>query len=435
MKVTYHLDGSPNTHTDQRGVVHTYQYDDNRWVELDRVTNFGSSGIVDQAVKSIGRSYDTLGRTTAVTSYGTNDGTGTPVNQLAYTFDSYGMLTETDQEHDVAVDGSTLSVRYGYEESADGSNRLTNGLRQSSLRTPWHQANSKYLRLYYGASGSATETRFDRLHQISGQFEQNGSYPIADDYRYAGVNRLWTARTRWANGGANQLYLHYDGAALGDTTRGYDRFGQVIGHSTSGSAGASSFGYTYDYAGNRLTRDVQTSTNNVWDQKYAYDDLLRLATSDQGTLASGNIASPTFEEDFTLDQLGNWQNLVKKTGGSTTLDQNRAHNEVNEVGTIGATTGTNWADPVHDDAGNMTTIPQPKAPASGYTAIYDAWNRMVEVKDGGTTVQVNGARSQTLNLHSPRISQIDTSHPLILTPENLPPRLAGIFFAFFPESA
>ena len=30
------------------------------------------------------------------------------------------------------------------------------------------------------------------------------------------------------------------------------------------------------------------------------------------------------------------------------------HNDANEVGTIGATTGTNWGDPVHDAAGNMT---------------------------------------------------------------------------------
>ena len=36
----------------------------------------------------------------------------------------------------------------------------------------------------------------------------------------------------------------------------------------------------------------------------------------------------------------------------------------------------------------MTTIPQPKAPTSSYTLKYDAWNRLVEVKDG-TVVQAN----------------------------------------------
>ena len=133
VEMAYHLDGSPNTQTDQRGVVHTYQYDANRRVELDRVTSFGSSGIVDDTVKSIGRTYDTLGRTTHVTSYSTNNGTGTPLNQLAYMFDTNGMLTETDQEHDGAVDGSTLCVLNGYSEAIDDNDRFINGLRQTSL--------------------------------------------------------------------------------------------------------------------------------------------------------------------------------------------------------------------------------------------------------------------------------------------------------------
>ncbi len=34
----------------------------------------------------------------------------------------------------------------------------------------------------------------------------------------------------------------------------------------------------------------------------------------------------------------------------------------------------------------MTTIPQPASPSSSYTLKYDAWNRLVEVKDGSTVV-------------------------------------------------
>ena len=92
-------------------------------------------------------------------------------------------------------------------------------------------------------------------------------------------------------------------------------------------------------------------------------------------------SSPTFEEDYTLDQLGNWENLTKKTSGSTTLDQDRTHNAANELQTVDV-----WQNPAHDAAGNMTTIPRPKAPANGYTAKYDAWNRLVEVKDASTTI-------------------------------------------------
>jgi hypothetical protein len=47
----------------------------------------------------------------------------------------------------------------------------------------------------------------------------------------------------------------------------------------------------------------------------------------------------------------------------------------------------------------MTTIPQPAAPASSYTATYDAWNRLVKLVDGANTVQENqydGLRRRTI---------------------------------------
>ena len=85
---------------------------------------------------------------------------------------------------------------------------------------------------------------------------------------------------------------------------------------------------------------------------------------DQGTLSGGSITSANFEQDFTLDQLGNWENLTETDGTSTTLDQDRDHNEVNEIDTdtidgdadnpITTTTGTNWADPIYDAAGEET---------------------------------------------------------------------------------
>ncbi|MEZ6049203.1 MAG: RHS repeat domain-containing protein [Planctomycetaceae bacterium] len=42
--------------------------------------------------------------------------------------------------------------------------------------------------------------------------------------------------------------------------------------------------------------------------------------------------------------------------------------------------------PAYDAAGNMTTIPKPAAPTAGYTATYDAFNRLVKLEDGANTV-------------------------------------------------
>ncbi len=50
------------------------------------------------------------------------------------------------------------------------------------------------------------------------------------------------------------------------------------------------------------------------------------------------------------------------------------------------TSASSWASPAHDRAGNMTTVPKPSSLANGLTLKYDAWNRLVQVTDGGTIV-------------------------------------------------
>ena len=83
---------------------------------------------------------------------------------------------------------------------------------------------------------------------------------------------------------------------------------------------------------------------------------------------------------------GNWSDFLQKTSGSTDLNQDRTHNPVNEITGITETVGTAWVDPVHDKAGNMTTLPKPSSLATGLTCTWDAWNRLVEVKQSATVV-------------------------------------------------
>jgi YD repeat-containing protein len=63
----------------------------------------------------------------------------------------------------------------------------------------------------------------------------------------------------------------------------------------------------------------------------------------------------------------------------STATQPREHNAQNQLAGIDdGTTQTNLA---HDANGNLTTD------QTGNTLIYDPWNRLVEVKDGLTTLQ------------------------------------------------
>ncbi len=69
------------------------------------------------------------------------------------------------------------------------------------------------------------------------------------------------------------------------------------------------------------------------------------------------------------------------------LEQQRAVNGANEI--TGVTQGqgqTAWVTPAYDRAGNMTTLPKPSDPATALTAKYDAWNRLVEVREGENTI-------------------------------------------------
>jgi RHS repeat-associated protein len=102
------------------------------------------------------------------------------------------------------------------------------------------------------------------------------------------------------------------------------------------------------------------------------------------------IASPTFQQCWTLDPTGNWRGFNESTNGTSwALNQTRAANTVNEITGITNILGTAWVNPAYDPAGNMTTMPQPGNPGSSYIGTYDAWNRLVFLKDGASNVQQN----------------------------------------------
>jgi len=97
------------------------------------------------------------------------------------------------------------------------------------------------------------------------------------------------------------------------------------------------------------------------------------------------------QEDFTLDQVGNWRTYQIDADGdgnftdATDLNQNRAVNDANEVTGITEQADPQqpqWPDPVYDARGNMKAVPMPGDLANAFACRYDAWNRLVEVKDG-----------------------------------------------------
>jgi YD repeat-containing protein len=179
----------------------------------------------------------------------------------------------------------------------------------------------------------------------------------------------------------------------GDQYTGLDRFGRVVDQrwDISGTD-VERLKYGYDRASNRVWRQ-NTVAGSGQDEYYTQDGLYQLATLQRGTLNTGHTGitgTPSWEEDFNYDPLGNWHGsssaYLTKVAGTTTLSQNRSHSKVNAISGLTTATGTAWASPAQDAAGNLTTVPQPLSAASGYTLKYDAWNRLVSVKAGSTVV-------------------------------------------------
>ena len=178
----------------------------------------------------------------------------------------------------------------------------------------------------------------------------------------------------------------------GDQYTGLDRFGRVIDQrwiKDSSGDDLERVEYGFDRASNRVWRDntVADALSANQDEYYTYDWLNQLLTLQRGTLNSGKTSitgTPTWEEDFSFDPTGNWDNYVNQVNGTTTLNQPRTHNAVNEVETISGSSALIQ----QNAAGNMSKAPQPLDWSSAFTMTYDAWQRLVKVKSGSTNIGI-----------------------------------------------
>ncbi len=112
--------------------------------------------------------------------------------------------------------------------------------------------------------------------------------------------------------------------------------------------------YTYDADGNVIS---ETNTQHTaFNENFTYDGLSQLTAVSRGT-DSGY-------QSFTMNNIGDIQSV--SSDGTTT---NRTTNADNQIIHIGSATVS------YDNNGNVTTDDK------GNTLVYDAWNRLVEVKN------------------------------------------------------
>ena len=144
------------------------------------------------------------------------------------------------------------------------------------------------------------------------------------------------------------------------TNGGLDGFGRIINHCwMKGSTPLVHILHGYDFSGNRLYRNDVLSPNIS--ELYTYDQINQIKNLDRGILNVNKdaVTVSNFTETWNFDKTGNWLQYDK----NGTIE-NRTHNVANELQGIA----------MHDANGNMTLMP-------GLKGKYDAWNRLVEVRD------------------------------------------------------
>jgi RHS repeat-associated protein len=160
----------------------------------------------------------------------------------------------------------------------------------------------------------------------------------------------------------------------GDQYTGLDRFGRVIDQNwLNASTGTSTDRFQMGYDQNSDVLYRQNLVNAAFSELYGYDSLLQLTSFQRGTLNlshTGLVGSASRSQSWTPDALGNFSSVT--TNGTA---QTRTANQQNEI------TSISGAGTVSFDAnGNLT------ADGSGNDVVYDAWNRLVAVKNGTTTL-------------------------------------------------
>jgi RHS repeat-associated protein len=353
---TYNQLGQRLTFTDRNGNVHTYSYDVLGRITMDAVTTLGSG--VDGTVRRIEYAYDTQGNLFKITSFDAVSG-GNVVNEVQREFNGLGQLTKEYQAVNGAVNtGSTSFVQYTYSFSASGS---VNPSRLIAITYP----NGRVLDYNY-ATGLADN--ISRLSSIT-----VGSTTL-ESYEYLGYGIV--VKRGHAEPGVDLTYIKLSGESdgeAGDKYIGIDRFGRVIDQrwTTSGGTAKDRWAYGYDRNGNRKYKEnlVESTRSEL----YAYDSLNQLTSFSRGTLNGNKDAisgSPSRTQAWDFDALGNFDSQTTDGSGQT-----RTHNKQNEITSV-----QNATTPTYDANGNLTKD------ETGRTFNYDAWNRLVEVRDSGNNL-------------------------------------------------
>jgi RHS repeat-associated protein len=406
VEYTYDRQGETTTMVDQHLTTHTYTRNGLGALLTDSISvPSGNPAGINLSVISIDYAYKVCGRLLSVSS---EDASHDVLNEIYYQYDTNGLLDKEYEDANGAIDPAALSgvtyVGYGYDDSTTETGGVyysDTGFRPTTLQYPTTGTNaSRVITDSYGTSGSMD----DEINQLNSILDGSGTATSVttsttlDTFGQMGDGTI-------VSEDFNQPSIGYNLLGSTGSQPNLDQFGRVQ-DMVWAAIGSGDLLDGYAYARN-LQGDV-TSRQNLaldayntattpldpvyLDQVYGHDALNQLNSLTQGKLVDGSIPTDAvnYSQNFSLDGFGNWSNYAATSGGTTTVDQNRGTNSLNQITGFSDPSGvtlTPWQAPAYDAVGNMTTVPQPGAETgTPLTCQYDAWDRLAAVYSSSTLV-------------------------------------------------
>jgi RHS repeat-associated protein len=267
-------------------------------------------------------------------------------------------MTSEWQAHTGLVSTTTTPrVQYAYSQGVGG-----NHSRLTRITYPdGYQVNYAYT--------AGIDAAVSRPTSLSGLQAGSTAAVTLEAFKYLGAGTVIERSRPEVNVTLSMVNFSGATADAGDKYTGLDRFGRVADQRwTQGTTATSPvldrYGYTYDRNSNRLTRSNALAA--AFSETYAYDALNQLQS-----FSRGGTATPTTSQQWQFDALGNWTTVTTDGVANTP----RTVNAQNELTQASGKTLT------YTPTGSMGTDVQ------GRTFTYDAWNRLVSVKNAtGTEV-------------------------------------------------
>ena len=378
IRVEYGYDGNSNlvSRTDDRGATTRYVFD-----ALDRMEELvhadGATTIwihdADDHVRQVtdangtisSRSYDALGRVTAVSVIRGPGVVGT--TQQSFSYDGLSRLTSATDDNGGAA---TSTITRVYDSLSRVLEEVQNGRAVSSV----YEGDGRRRSCTY-PGGRTITCAFDVIDRMVSATDLGGpiwsSTYIGPDYREL---------TRAMRNGTSLTYLDSGGSIVA----GYDAVRRVQRLRWLGPGATQAFvdrEMSYNRADIRLLE--RRHDEDALEDLYVYDSVYRLAQVrfDQNGLVGATPRDLT-QRDYRLDGVGSRREVTSSRTSSGVSSELFGVNDVNEYTTVAAVAQ------VHSNNGNLRDDGQ-------CTFAYDFRNRLVEVADRATGVRLAEYRYDT----------------------------------------